>query len=771
MTQPVSNSEIVRSLIEILSRKDVLPEKKFVVPVVEKLRDILRNQGNEIATRHLREILRMSSTVDCFITVTENGRGCWAGCSTSHRSEREVDLSNLRQIARQELLRRGEPEKDAGRDDVPDDDINRRQARRYWRRKSRFRKEISQLEILRRADGIKRKKALRLLAGALQDNNRILRRTAVEAAGTLNPVPLEIIAMVAEDSSTEVLLEAVRVLENTGGEDAALILGRIARHSRDEQVTAGVIGTLGTIRDPESTGILSNLYQKTGKIPIKKLIIRSIANAGGPEALQLLTEALANPDEEIMETALKALHPYGDPILYDAVSSSMKICSESTFVRNMDLLSNWSDPASVDVIEPFMSDPSPRVRLAAAKALNPYCSPRVSSILIEALNDSDREVRLMALSGVSLYHSIQCRNALEKTLDHPDTEMARKAIEGLCGLMNAPVAPILVRSLEHPDPIVRLCAAAGLLMRKNTDALQTVEDFLKGSDLPLQERAVKVLAERGGEDGLTILSSYLPEASGRIQRSLVDVFSRNRFPGVIPGLERLLSQTSGGVQAEVAAALNFQGWKPRDAEQTRLLYRLTGNFESLAAAGLPEAVEPLRKKAMSTSSDQDLISCCRELAGIDDPSAIKALTALLNTLDWNRAGYPAMYLVKMDKPLAYQGLVNHVFGPKPVKSVEDQVITEAGAGVIRYIIRKTDSPEKAEKAVKLLTSILQNRASIVSKADLEAIASMAPSAIVIKTTIEACEVVLRPTSQVKPLYCDWLRQLAKQELSRRDRNG
>jgi HEAT repeat protein len=508
---------------------------------------------------------------------------------------------------------------------------------------------------------------------------------------------------------------------------------------------------------------------KTSSLVFKREILQAAGENGGSISVQLLTGALADDNTEVMGEAMGALAPYGRAILHDAMAAAMKRCSGVALRRNIAEAGGWKDPGVVDILGPYVQDGDPSVRLAVAVALKENGTAGAVPLLAELLNDPVAEVRHGALSRITGIPWGYCGDALRDTLNHPDIEMARKAARKLCEIYDGAVEPILASALEHSDPEVRFVAAEGLLKGKSPRGVPAMDELIRQG--VFSSDGVKALKDHGGEEGLEALLRYMPEAPPQHRNMVIQVFSTQRCQKAVPILEEYFGKSTGSERINTAKALEFQGWKPKNLEQAREFFQLIGNSEVLAEMGAPEAVQPLLQRAMRTTSDQELITCCRLLARNENSSATNALVSLLKAKKWNQAIFPAQQLIRMDTLGALQGLVDHIFGPSPVHSVEREAVSKAGGGIVRLILNRTRNSLSAEKAVKLLSEILRNRPSIVSHADLVFIASLSVSAVVMKTTEEACTVVLKRTNQIKPLNCDEVKRLAAEELAARKTNG
>ena len=766
MTQ---SSRSVETIINSLSSR--FPRSKSdAMGFAEELKTKLREELSETSSQLLRDILKLSS-VKYSVVVTEQGRGCWEGSSTSHRDERDLDLRKVRQIARQELLRRGEPETQTG-DSVPrykEKDL--KAALRYWNRKILFRKGTRQIDLLKKVTEMPGEKAVLLLAGAMQSQDVTLRKTALRMAASLTPIPVQIVSIAAQDEDSGILFETIEILKETRGKEAADLLGEVITRWNPGLIRTNAIKALGTVRNPASAAILINLYGSATDVPFKKLIIETAGAIGSPAVINMLSEILSDPDEEIMTTALDALRPYGEIVVLDSIIASLKMCRGDTAVRNLNMIANGNDHSRVDAVQPFLSDPNPEIRLAAVGALSSVTSERVLQLLKKALSDPSKPVVKRAIDLIAWFHGKTGTVLLKQLVVHDDLEIARNAMVNLCMLRVRGIESTLVEALEHSDEVICFFAAAELARRLRPEGFQALEFILRSGSIPIGERAVAALHAHKDIEGLQVLCSNIQKTSGTVQKAILKVFSKVLFLDAVPGLISVLTSASGDILIAAAEALKFQKWQPENPEQAKLFYIATKNLEGMVTLKLPEAVDPLREKVFRTSVGLELRGYCKNLAEIDHPSAVKVLIDVLNCFKGDKDFYPASCLIEIDNSQAHKGLVDYIFNPKAWRPVEYKIMDKAGGGIIQRILNRTRDPKTAEKAVKFLSSIMQERPSIASEYDLAAIASLSTQAIVIKTTEVACRVVLVPTSRIRQLDCSALRQLAKQEQSRRTLNG
>ena len=781
--EPMAQNTEKQTIEDLLAELPVKGRKedRYVLPVIEKITRILRESAGTVASSELHRILRFADSVGYYVTIHEAGAGCWTGTTFTRTSDEEADLTELKQAARQELLRRGEPEEEAecGKDAfiVPDEENGwnarcREAALRYWRGRTILKRGKGKAELIRKAaENTNRSLAVNLLAGALGDADPDIRMEAVVAAGRMKPPPLPVLEQASWDEDDRVLSRTVKVLARMQTGQAAIVIGRIAVKAKDLRVRKESIDALSGIRAPESAGILIWLYRRTKSPAVRKYLIKALGRTGGPKVIRFLAETLADEGEEIRSQARAALEPYGKPVFFDALAASLDLATGLAVKETLLLLAKENDSSALDLIIPFLRHEDTEYRLYGVEALEACRSPKTSLLLAQMLKDSDSDVRERAVRALGETRAPNRLSALEDALRHDDAGIARRAAMVLSGIADAGIPSILKKALSHEDEEIRWIAVEGLIRRDEYFDAGVLTRLLETSDNALREKTFRLCMETKQIQGAKALAAFLPKATGDTLFRLLDFFARTSCSDAVDSLVALYEKDRGEIRKKAALALKHQKWHPENLELAREFWLLVGDMDAMVKAGLPEAVPAMRQKALNTDSHFEMLDCCKQLAKIKNPEAISALIAVMNTQNYMFAIHAANELIRLNNAQANQGLVDHVFGSRRLSSVENAVIGKGMGGEIALIVDKTRNALQAESAVKFLERILRKRPDTVSGTDLARLASLAPRAVVTATTVEACQVFVRTTTETRRMECTSLRQLAKQELARRNANG
>lgn len=336
--------------------------------------------------------------------------------------------------------------------------------------------------------------AIPLLMNALEDQDVVIRRTAVEAVERIrDPRKSGLFVRMLTDENAEVRLLAANALDRMSwnpATDREQIAYNIAKGNWDSPL----------LSSPEAVESLLNVLhdERPKNINARVNAVLVLGKIGEKRAVEPLMNIAEHDYGTLRETVVTALGDIGD-------------------VRAVELLIR------------ALNDRNPNIRMAAAAALGKFNDPRAIEVLIHALGDTN-----------------------PAALGDRNPEVQKAVAEALGAIPGARVTTALVYALEDDDAIVRRQAVQVLAQRGWTPQQET-ETMLAhiareewSRLVPFGAQALPLLAARAKDKDRTIreqatrlltrlLDSVLVVAYGNLQVKI----SRKRFTFCNPDVAEL----------------------------------------------------------------------------------------------------------------------------------------------------------------------------------------------------------------------------------------
>lgn len=223
-----------------------------------------------------------------------------------------------------------------------------------------------------------------------QDRQVRVREAAVRALRMIDdPRTLAPILQALRDESPSVALRAVEALR--GVEDPRVVNSLIAALKR-EASRAAPARPAASPEDPLAT-----------EEAVRKAVLRALAAARAPQALEPLAASLSHRSPQVRESAALALGSLRDPRAVAPLLAALK--DESSWVREKAAaaLGMIGDPRAADALLEMLQDQAPEARDAALRALGLLGTPRQSSSISERLRASANGARYRMNYWIALF--------------------------------------------------------------------------------------------------------------------------------------------------------------------------------------------------------------------------------------------------------------------------------------------------------------------------------------------------------------------------------
>ena len=203
-----------------------------------------------------------------------------------------------------------------------------------------------------------------------------------------------------KDPDAAIRAGAVRVLELAGGPNAIDPLTEATKDT-DQDVRRSAVAALGTIKDPRTVPPLIDALKDSYWFA-RSDAANSLGGEGDNRAIEPLLEAIGDSDKTVQRSAENALVLLATAkgISGDAFAAHLNDPNPKVVVVAAVCLAVRKDPRATPVLLKLAASPDIDTRLHAVKALGETGDPSVLPILRQLLNDSDINVRGWSIIGL-----------------------------------------------------------------------------------------------------------------------------------------------------------------------------------------------------------------------------------------------------------------------------------------------------------------------------------------------------------------------------------
>ncbi len=343
----------------------------------------------------------------------------------------------------------------------------------------------------------------------------------------------------------------------------------------DEEVLvrAGSAKALGILTDVDAISLLiTHLQDKKEKIEIRELCSDSLASIGSP-SVNMLVESLSHDSKTVRRLSALALEKIADPESREPlINSGLRDKDEEVRQTAVRALIRIGEPVVMD-ISAIQDDNKRYARMAAVEVLGEIGSVQAMRKLEVALNDGDALVRESAGSK------------LEK--------IGLEAIKSLCRCLASPrkeTARMAAKILLNLSPTMR--------EKGESHAIRFLRSVLKKRDKELQATACEALGILGDKNAVEDLVNMLGSRHEQVRFSAVNALGIMQDGRAIPPLELMLNDKSVEVRIAATEALEQLDKKGIEAQ---VVDGLTDYVKSSGIGGMVrKAVSDRRGKIMES---------------------------------------------------------------------------------------------------------------------------------------------------------------------------
>ena len=320
------------------------------------------------------------------------------------------------------------------------------------------------------------------------------------------------------------------------GDEAAIAALRNALPSLQGERLAGVIRSLGSLRDPQSLHYLDSQLPSSNPA-VTQAATEAVGQIGGADAVRILQRALSEaPDAQ-------------RPALIDALFA----CAES-------FLAAGNREAALAIYRPmYAPEQPPLLRFAALDGIVRAQQAQAVPLLLDLLNSSEPEVQSAAAQYVRDLKTPGVTQAFANRLgDLAPT--AKVALLGALGTRGDPDArPAVLAALEDEMADVRAAAVVALEALGSDEDVLVLARYAATQRGKPREAAIHALSRLPGSGVEQELVERLDSRDARVRIVLLEAIAERDLRNNTPDILRLLSDDETNVRVAALNALQTVG--------------------------------------------------------------------------------------------------------------------------------------------------------------------------------------------------------------------
>ncbi len=150
---------------------------------------------------------------------------------------------------------------------------------------------------------------------------------------------------------------------------------------------------------PEARELIEKTLLQAG-FSERRAAVRELRRLANPDAVRLLSFALADPDERIREATAESLAAIGGDEALAALASAGASGDTAARANAAEMIARSGGESALGYLSNAMNDPDPRVRSATVQALGDLDSADAVALMRRAAEDPDLSVRRDALDAL-----------------------------------------------------------------------------------------------------------------------------------------------------------------------------------------------------------------------------------------------------------------------------------------------------------------------------------------------------------------------------------
>jgi HEAT repeat protein len=280
--------------------------------------------------------------------------------------------------------------------------------------------------------------------------------------------------------------------------------------------------------------VAADLGSPDPKVRVKAM--RTLNQAGHPDAIKYIARLLTDPKEDIKREALDTLLGFYVPEVSGKSNRASRAFEQGPFIllprpsppelkkglagamRDGNPEIRWEATYALGAIVPppvgpeaeaalaeNLRDPSSAIRLAAARVAGAVRATTITDAVVAAINDPDKPIKLAALRACGDIRDPRAVRALEEQFTYyKKGTFAYAAFDGLARIGQPSSLPLFQAYVADRDPIMRRLATEGVVRTHDKAAIDAVNGAAGETD-PSAQLARAFASEAAGKPGIDLL--------------------------------------------------------------------------------------------------------------------------------------------------------------------------------------------------------------------------------------------------------------------------
>lgn len=259
----------------------------------------------------------------------------------------------------------------------------------------------------------------------------------------------------------------------------------------------------------ETVSPLTEVIKKSASEPQRVWASRILGRLGLPEAVPILTHALADHSEKVRESATvslgqtkdrRAVRPLNELLLHDPSPLVRESAAEA--------LGRIGDEKAIEFLKRGLGDMEYSARVKAMEALEAM-GEKVLPVFIETLRSGDLGARAQAAAA------LERAGIVERSIENlkgglKDQKSSEEAFQLLLHIAQTGVGESIIRHLNHPDFFVRVKLCEIIRESRYSKALEPLLEIVQHDpEWPVRLRALEALVAIGDEKALPVILDSL----------------------------------------------------------------------------------------------------------------------------------------------------------------------------------------------------------------------------------------------------------------------
>jgi len=415
---------------------------------------------------------------------------------------------------------------------------------------------------------------------------------------------------------------------------------------------AGVINSLGVLRDSEAVGALRPLAQDPASGVAKEALL-ALGRIATGDSIPILRQALlAGPEAVRADAAAACLlaaekqladgHAETAVMLNDAVrTASVPAVYRAAATRGA-ILARRSDGVAFLIGQLRAEDPV--VRKAALLTIREMPGPALAGALNAELDKAGPELELQLLGALADCHNAQSLQLLEARTAADDPEVRRTALRVLASIAGPSQAGVLLKVLMEDRTPAESTVARSSLERMEGAAVDdlVLEALVSAQDARARVQLTRLLEARGATNALAQLLKQAADPDETVSLAAFGALRALAGAREVPALIALTKackneRVKDAAEKAICSAASSAGIA--EAAGDAVLAELARSAEPaqknawvrvLTSLGYAKAL-PALEAAMTDANEAVAANAIENLGNWPDPSPVEALLAVLDT--------------------------------------------------------------------------------------------------------------------------------------------